>query len=148
MGKRPKYKHQPFESSTEQGKYTKICDDMMTSPAWQRLSLRQRGLYLYMKTKYTQKKINGQIISDDANDISIPMVEAKQIYGDLRTFRKDLDMLISHGFIKQVSCGVIARSVNIYGFSDYWKNYCSTDFEIPHNDIRKTIKFGTLKKDT
>ena len=45
---------------------------MMESTAWNALDLRQRGLYLQLKAKYTQKVLNGNIISDNAKNISIP----------------------------------------------------------------------------
>jgi len=123
MAKRIKYRHESFESSTEQGKFTKICDDMMESPAWLDLSLRQQGLYLYIKKKYTQKKSNGIKISDNKDDISLPKREAILLYGDLRTFRADRDKLVANGLIEIVQLGWNTRTANIYGFSDNWKSF-------------------------
>ena len=136
MAKRPKYKHRNFESRTDQGKFTKVCDDMMQSSAWASLSLRQRGLYLELKSKYTQKVSGGQIISDNADDISMPKSEAQKLYSELRTFRKDMDALIDRGFLRMVHCGFNTRTVNIYGFSDRWKDYGTQSFNIPRNEMR------------
>jgi len=117
-----KYKHRPFESKTDQGKYTKICNDMMTSPAWEALNLRQQGLYLRLKSKYTQKISNGVMCWDNSEDISLPKSEWEAIYGDGRTFRADRDKLIECGFIHLVHSGKYSKEANIYGFSDEWKN--------------------------
>ena len=140
MGKRPKYKHQPFESGTEQGKFTKVCDDMMDSPAWAALSLRQQGLYLALKRKYTQKVSGGILISDNADNISLPKSEALTMYGTLRSFRVDIDKLIACGFIRLIQSGFNTRTVNIYGFSDRWKRYGQTDFEVPAYEQRRATR--------
>lgn len=47
--------------------------------------------------------------------------EAKEQYGDLRTFRADIDILIDRGFIKQTFSGAPFMKANKYGFSDKWK---------------------------
>lgn len=130
--------HQPFESTTISGKFTKICNDMMEGAAWQVLSRSQRYLYLEMKRKYTQKRTKqGDVISDNANDISMPTSEVKMLYADLRNFRADMDALIECGFINLVQSGWNTRTCNIYGFSDRWKKYDEADFETPSKYRRK-----------
>lgn len=136
MAKIRKYSHRAFESKTESGKFTKVCNDMMESTAWEALELRQRGLYLHLKSKYTQKVSNGKIISSNVENISIPKSEAKGLYGNLTTFRKDMDKLIECGFIKMVQCGWNTRTVNIYGFSDRWKEYGMSGYKVPENEKR------------
>ena len=136
MAKRHKSGHRAFESKTERGKFTKVCDDMMESAAWKTLELRQQGLYLHLKAKYTQKVSNGTVISDNADNITIPASEAAQLYGNLKTFRSDIDFLIECGFIKMVQYGGNTRTVNIYGFSDRWKKYGANDYEVPENEKR------------
>lgn len=136
MAKRHKYRNRAFESRMEKGKYTKICADMMDSTAWKALELRQRGLYLHLKAKYTQKVSNGAVISDNAENISIPKSEAIQLYGNLVTFRKDIDMLIECGFIKLVQYGGNTRTISIYGFSDRWKEYGLSGYKVPENEKR------------
>lgn len=145
MAKRPKYKHQPFESATEHGKFTKVCDDMMQSPAWADLSLRQRGLYLELKRKYTQKQSAGVVISDNADDISLPKSEALTMYGTVRSFRDDMDALIAHGFMRLVQSGFNTRTVSIYGFSDRWKKFGRPDFDIPINEQRRGARAFSVK---
>lgn len=70
------------------------------------------------------------------NNISIPKKEALRFYGDLRTFRDDIDALIAYGFIRQVASGYNTRTANIYGFSSNWKSYGTAEFCIPEKDKR------------
>ena len=86
-----------------------------------------------MKSKFT---VNKYTLETNQDNISIPTSEAKRLYGDLRTFRKDIDKLIELGFIRQVVTGVATMSVNIYGFSDKWKYYGTDKFYIPKEDFR------------
>lgn len=122
---RAKYKHESFESATEQGKFTKICGDMMRSPAWKSLNLRQQGLYLYLKAKYTARKSAGRLISDNRDDIAIPRSEWVNLYGDYRTFRADIERLKAVGLIRLIQSGRTNRTCNIYGFSAEWKQWGS-----------------------
>ena len=122
-----------FESANQNYDFTKICRDMQRSKAWKELSLRQHGLYLYLKAKFT---VNSRTLENNSQDISIPTSEAKKLYGDLRTFRKDIDKLIELGFIKQNISGVPTMSVTIYGLSDKWKYYGTDKFNITKAEER------------
>ena len=123
--------HRPFESKTKTGKFTKICDDMCNTPAWNALNRSQRYLYFEFKKRYVPKYINKVLVSDNANNISIPASEAKKLYSDLRTFRADVDRLIECGFINLIEGGWTTRTANIYGFSDRWQKYGQPDYEVP-----------------
>lgn len=129
-----------FESTNQRYDFTKICKDMQKSPAWKSLNLRQRGLYLEFKFKFYA---NPKTLSTNADNISFTTTEAKEVYGDLRTFRGDVDALINAGFIKQIISGVPTMSANIYGFSDKWKDYGTEKFFIPERDKRYTRKNRT-----
>lgn len=122
-----------FESKNQKYDFTKICRDMQKADGWKDLSLRQQGLYLYLKSKFT---VNLKTMETNKDNISIPTSEANKIYGDLRTFRKDIDELIEHGFIRQIVSGVPTMSANIYGFSDEWKRYGTEYFRIEDSDRR------------
>lgn len=122
-----------FESANQEYDFTKICRDMQRSKAWHELNLRQQGLYLHLKSKF---RVNRKTLENNANDISIPTSEAKEKYGNLNTFRKDMDTLIDYGFIKQIVSGVPTMSVSIYGFSYRWKDYGTGRFFIPNEDRR------------
>lgn len=122
-----------FESANQEYDFTKICRDMQRSKAWHELNLRQQGLYLHLKSKF---RVNRKTLENNANDISIPTSEAKEKYGNLNTFRKDMDTLIDYGFIKQIVSGVPTMSVSIYGFSYRWRDYGTERFFIPNEDRR------------
>ena len=132
MARRSKKLFYPFESLHENGAFTKISNDMIKSKAWNKLSLRQQGLYFHLKTKFTKYKNQ----DTNVNNISIPKSEASTLYGDLSTFRKDIDVLIDTGFIRQIESGWNTRTANIYVFSDKWKLYGSENFCIPETDKR------------
>lgn len=125
----------PFESKKDRGKFVRLADDMMDSPAWKDLKLAQRGLYTELKRKFI-KRSNG---STTLTDISMPKSEAEGLYGDLRTFRKDMDVLIGHGFLKCMRSGFNTREVSIYGFSDRWKDFGTPGFAIPKDELRPHV---------
>lgn len=131
-----------FESSNLRYEFTKICRDMQRSSAWKNLSLRQRGLYLHLKSKFT---VNTKTLETNKDNISIPTSEAKTLYGDLRTFRKDIDALIEYGFIRQIISGVPRMEVSIYGFFSMWQHYGTDKFYVPNNDRRYKRKTKIIK---
>ena len=79
---------------------------------------------------------NIKTLENNAENISIPTSEAKKLYGNLSTFRKDINVLIEHGFIRQIISGVPTMSVSIYVFSFRWKDYGTDIFFIPNEDRR------------
>lgn len=137
IARKKSFSHRDFESKTEKGKFTKICNDMMESVAWQALSRSQISLYLTLKSKYTAKVSSGMLISDNARDISMPTKEAAKMYSNLNTFRNDIDALIEAGFIDLVQSGWNTRTANIYGLSDRWKKYGQPNYEVPVKYLRK-----------
>jgi len=147
MPKRSASKHQPFESKTEKGRFTKICDDMMDAPAWKALTRSQRYLYLELKRKYTAKYADGRLLSDNADNISMPKGEAAELYGDLRTFRADVDKLIECGFVNLIESGWNTRTANIYGFSDRWKLYGQPGYEVPVQFKRPARNCSCVRSD-
>ena len=110
---------------------------MQRSPAWKVLKPRQIGLYVLFKSKFT---VNAKTLENNCENISFTTSEAKKLYGDLRTFRSDVDIFIERGFIKQIMSGVPRMEASIYGFSDRWKDYGTDKFYIPKEDKRYTRK--------
>ena len=106
---------------------------MLESKAWMSLKPRQKGLYLTLKSKYKKNPRTGE---DNRNEIVMTATEAKEQYGDLRTFRTDLDILIDRGFIRQTFSLVSFMKAHKYGFSDKWKLYGTDSFYIPEEDKR------------
>ena len=86
-----------------------------------------------IKSKFT---VNSKTLETNAENISFTTSESKGYYGDLRTFRADIDILINLGFIKQVMSEVPRMEASIYGFSDKWKDYGTDKFYIPDKDKR------------
>lgn len=123
MAKKKRAGHHPFESRKPDCPFVKIAQDMMRSPAWSDLNLRQRGFYLTIKSKYTQTVVRGIVVNSNQDDISFTKEEALQIYGDYKTFQKDIKVLIDHGFIRLVRSGYRLRLCNLYGFSDGWTKW-------------------------
>jgi hypothetical protein len=141
---RKKLEPATFETGGCSG-YLRLYHDMLTSPAWGSLSLRQRGLYLAFKGLYKEKRADGKIISSNKDEIHFSGQEAtkpgsdgeKPLYGDQHTFFKDLDALIDAGFIRVVQTGYYTRSATVYGFSDRWRKYQSgKPPEIPMHEKR------------
>lgn len=131
----------PFESNFLIGskiKFTKICDDMMKSDAWQDLSIRSRGLYLELKRRFVAKSRDNEIITNQ-DELYIYTKDFHKKYS-YNTLMKDVDDLIDHGFIRVVQHGRLARLPNIYGFSDKWKKYGTKEFFIHPNEKRLTDK--------
>ena len=126
-------KNATFESSCERSAFTKICKDMIESKAWKSLKPRHIGLYVILKSKY---KYNPHTKESNKDEIVLTSTEAEELYGDLRTFRNDLDILIDRGFIKQTFSGAPFMKANKYGFSDKWKLYGTDNSYIPEEDKR------------
>jgi hypothetical protein len=112
--------HQRFEGSKQDGPFVKVTREMMASAAWRDLNLRQRGLYLTIKAKYTQKVIHGTVEHSNRDNISFTKREGLEDYGDYRTFQHDMQTLITHGFIRLIESGYRLRTCNIYGLTDAW----------------------------
>lgn len=120
----------PFETRGSSN-FLRMYYDMLTSPAWKSLSLRQRGLYLEFKGRYQEDRRDHKIISTNKDKIHFSGQEATKpgpngelpLYGCKNQFYADLDVLISAGFIKVVSTGYFSRSATVYGLSERWKEY-------------------------
>ena len=97
---------------------------------------------MFILTFLVSKSIssNTKTLENNSENISFTTSEAKKLYGDLRTFRSDVDILIERGFIKQIMSGVPRMEASIYGFSDRWKDYGTDKFYIPKEDKRYTRK--------
>lgn len=133
-----KVKFQPSDFETSGANYVPLYRDMLDSPAWKSLSLRQRGLYLALKERYTEKrtivtvgsKRVSKVASSNRDQIHFTEQEAtkpgpngEKLYGNRSTFVKDMDALISAGFIRVVQTGYYGRTATVYGFSTKWKEF-------------------------
>ncbi|WP_298202108.1 hypothetical protein [Desulfosporosinus sp.] len=126
--------HEDFESFSDQGRFAKITFDMMQSKAWTNLSLRQIGLYLLFKSKFT-KSSKG---TDTRDNLTLPKDEWSKLYKTPSSYYQDLDMLIALGFIRVVTYQGYLRKPTIYGLSAMWKHYGKDGFIIKESDKRPT----------
>lgn len=134
MAKKLKQKlYQFFESCFENGKFTKISENMQESKAWDELSISQIGLYQVLKRKFTFNKKDGTY---NTNDISMPKSEWIKYYSKKIVFDKDMDNLINLGFIKVIIYQGNLRKATIYGFTDQWKYYKTDKFNVTDKDKR------------
>ena len=143
MGRRKRqYQPQPFESSGKSKAYIAIYPDMMDSPAYHDLTPTQRDLYLWCKRQlYGQKDIS-----------SMPQhyfyfnramwCEKYQLYGDGNRagFSRDMEALISHGFVDCVYSGKISRTKSIYRLSSRWQDYGTQRFTVPDDCITERMR--------
>ena len=136
MSKKKKQGHFPFESKTKFGEFTKICSDMLESPAGIELTAAQIGLYLQIKKKFRPKVVHGKVVSENSQNISFTKAEGLKSFGDGRTFFKNIDRLIDLGFIDCIASGYTTRTCNIYGLSERWKQYGQADYKVPHTVMR------------
>ncbi len=154
--KKDKYVPKSFESNVyinvgskkQRDTSANIYESMLLSEAWQDLTPRQKILYIYCKAQYYGEK-NYQLKEKDTNPEIFTMNQCKwhkkyKLYslGNRNQFYKDMEGLITHGFIKCVECGAIARQKNIYAFNNKWKMWGTNDFEIE----TKEMTWRMLKK--
>jgi len=123
-----------FESSKQKGNYTRIMDDMQTSPAWRALKGTSVKVYIYMKRKYR---------GTTPENISLTYNEASKIV-NRNTFINCICDLIVCGFIEITREGGKTRNCNIFKFSDQWKYYPQNEYILP--SYKKDYKKTSYKK--
>ena len=114
---------------------TNICYSMLISPAFMDLSARQRMLYIYAKSQYfgarSRPKNDYKDIEEYQKDggrkyFYLNHYLLSEVYGlypksNTRDLYKDINVLIEHGFIEQVSNGRANQKRSIYKYSEKWK---------------------------
>ena len=148
-----KKKFQPAEFQTDGcSGFVRIYHDFLGSPAWQSLTLRQRGLYVEFLRRYKEKRANGEIVSSNADGIHFSTAEAIKpgpngeppMYTCKNQFLKDVDALIGAGFIRVAQTGYYRRTATLYGFSSRWKQYQpGKPPAIPQQDRRRKAENKT-----
>ena len=119
---------------------------MLHDPAWKDLKPGAKVLYLSCKDQWYHEK---PAIPDDP--LTFYMNQAKwadeyNLYkrSNFKGFARDMEALISHGFITCVYDGAIAKKKSIYRFSDEWKRYGQPSFKVRENEKTVAMK-GTRK---
>lgn len=91
--------------------FARIASSMYKSPAWKKLTIQSRYLYMEFKMKYNGKNYR---------DISFTVKEGRAIM-NVNTFVKCINQLVELGFIDRVYHSPNTREPTIYGLSDRWK---------------------------
>lgn len=126
MPRKKKATHQAFESKTAHGRFVKLTVSMLSSPAWQELTVYEQALYIAIKGKY--KGTNNKTGQDNSDDISFTHAEGQQLMSKAR-FIKAIDRLIAVGLIDLVEHIPQAKRATIYGLSDRWHDYGTPEFK-------------------
>ena len=131
--KNNKYIPKSFESSksSKNDIFASIYLSMIKSDKWKNLSKNQQLLYVYCKFQYYGEKNCPKPmvkkLTEEEYALCFTMNKSKwckafNLYkeGNQAMFYKDMDALISNGFIELVECGKTSRTKNIYKFSNKW----------------------------
>ena len=111
-----------FEAFNPKCEYISLAHDLMNSPAFESLSLRQRGLFLELKRRYRRKREHGVTVKSNRDCIHFPQNDIEKLYGNYNTFKKDLDALVEKGFIR-VHSKKNLRQMNDYELIGDWKTW-------------------------
>ncbi|PJI08319.1 MULTISPECIES: hypothetical protein [Clostridium] len=126
MGK--KTTHESFETKGNSN-FAAMYFDMLNSEAWKALKGNSIKVYMFMRSKYKRKIVNGQVISTNRDNISISYKDTRL---GQKAFEKAIDELIASGFIKVIEYKPQGgfKKIIIYGFNDQWKYYNTPKFQI------------------
>ena len=130
------------------GHFVQLYDSMLEHPAWKDLAPQAQALYLYCV-----RNSHGQATRDDAKrtggrgDVRLFYMShndavAFGLYSatDFRGLPRDLDALISHGFIDMIWSGQASRARNIYRLSGRWRSWGTPAFEMPLKYMSSRMK--------
>lgn len=133
MAKRTPLKPRTFESTGKKGDkndtYIRVFFSMMHSPAFTKLTEKQKVLYFYCKEKFVGYRKPGadypdmpSLQSDDLFYLTFADVKGI-LYKSTsqKNFRLDMNALVKFGFIEIVAAGKGGRKT-IYRYSSNWKN--------------------------
>ena len=119
--------HELFEGREPQGGFWKLTYSMTRSPAWQDLTLRQRGLYMELKMRLeymgkSEREHGGHnTVYANRDGITFPISQWHKLYKrNYRAFKQDIDALMDHGFIRKTRSGYASRDSDFYGFWADW----------------------------
>lgn len=94
---------------------------MLQSPAWKKLTKPQQILYVYMRLQFYG---NNQVPDKPQIYFYFNQLLWKDTYGlytNLKSFYKDRDALIDHGFIEKMESGKNTRTKAVYKLSSNWQ---------------------------
>ena len=92
--------------------FVAIPKEMLRTEAWESISNPARVAYLHLKDK---------CVSYNPGEITLSFKEMERIM-DRHTFKKAVNQLEDHGFIKKEQRGGLYRKRNYYRLIDQWKD--------------------------
>ena len=139
---RKEYEPKLFESTkVKREPFVMFYKSMMEHPSFVDLSPQQKTLYLFCKAQYYFEK-KKPLISDNT---SFTMNRAKYVAYGLysknsgKSFQRDIDALIEHGFVDCVQSGKNLRKKTIYRLSDRWHNWGQSWYQVPLNCMTTSL---------
>lgn len=140
------YVPKSFESNGSKGDTSaNIYMSMLTSPAFVRLTPRQKTLYVYCKAQYYGEKHKAEQEQFTMNRSKWHNLYGLYSNGGTRYFYEDMSKLIAVGLIDCVSCGADARQKSIYRFSSRWLKYGTNEYVLPEQ-VKTIACRGTRKR--
>lgn len=147
MAKRKRYQPKSFESvGVGNDVSANLYLSMLVSDAFLDLSANQQRLYVFCKLQFYGQKKAPDMQADQFVFNQALWMNKYRLYrkGNERAFYRDMDALVSHGFIACVKCGAFSRTKTVYRFSDRWKTYGTEFFSVP--DEEKTVSLRRKEK--
>ena len=117
--------------STTSDTFATVYDSMLMSPQFQALSLSAKYAYLLCRAQMTSRQGRSCLYSHakenevtyPSNCFVFPAKHATQYGIQRQNLSKSLAELIDRGFIRHYEVNKAQRKVNVYQFSDKWKDY-------------------------
>lgn len=146
-GEPRKYEKKPYESNCQKNDTSaNIYMSMLMSPAWKDLTPKQQQLYVYCKAqKYAEKsKTHGEESYTMNRSKWCSLYELYAI-NNAKGFYRDMEALITHGFVDCVECGANTRTKSIYKLSSRWHNYDKPGYEVPLGVMTSAMRRKVFK---
>lgn len=107
------------KSNKINGKFSVIEHEVTKSKAFQELKIHAKWLYVEFKLRFK---------GDNKYNIKFTQTEARDIMG-INTFIKARNQLIEKGFIDVIRRGGLWKQPAIFGLSERWRKYGTTEFK-------------------
>lgn len=155
--RKSKYEKKSFESTGGSSDTSaNIYHSMLLSPAWIDLTEKQKSLYTICKDQYySEKETAKRALFEPYTDLNIPnniqpffslnkdkLVKTYKLYSptNQQNIYRDIEGLISHGFIRCIASGATIRAKSIYQYSDKWRLWGTDEFEILPQEMTLSMR--------
>lgn len=123
--------------------------NLFTSKAWLSLNgIAPQVYFLFLCRKQMDKigkKGHEKWICTNSREIIFTIRMAKNLYGFTQPrFTRAIDMLIEKGFIDIIKSGALLKESTIYGLSDRWQKYGTSEFK-ERKRIKCNVDRGFIK---